>query len=64
MEKGDERIGRQLSRQLNANWLEYWDFLESYADFHTQSGVQLLENYFRKKFVHLICLVVLIQKVI
>ena len=54
MEKGDERIGRQVSKKLNADWLEYWEFLKCYADFHTQSGIELLENYFRKKFVLLI----------
>uniref|UniRef100_H2Z5J6 Uncharacterized protein n=1 Tax=Ciona savignyi TaxID=51511 RepID=H2Z5J6_CIOSA len=30
--------------------MEYWDFIGTYADFSTHSGIQLLENYLAEQY--------------
>ncbi|KAK3100786.1 hypothetical protein FSP39_025313 [Pinctada imbricata] len=48
-EKGLERIGRELAREMNVPWVEYWDFLQTYADLTTEDGLDLLEEYLQKQ---------------
>ena len=44
-EKGVERAGREVAREIGSNLFEYWDFLGDYADFTTDEGLVLLENH-------------------
>lgn len=43
--KGLERIGRDLAKEMNVSWLEYWDFLNTSIDLTTDEGLQKLENH-------------------
>ena len=49
LERGEERVGRELSHLRGHQWWEYWDFLQTYADFSAQEGVTLLEDYLRER---------------
>ncbi|KAL9884960.1 ankyrin repeat and LEM domain-containing protein 2 [Glossina fuscipes fuscipes] len=44
-EKGIECIGRELAKEQNIEWREYWDFLEEFVDIAGPIGLQKLENY-------------------
>lgn len=44
-EKGIECIGRELAKEQNVEWREYWDFLEEFVDIASAQGIQKLENY-------------------
>lgn len=48
-EKGYERIGRKLARELRVPWSEYWQFLDAFADFSTPEGLQKLEEHLNKQ---------------
>ncbi|OAD62362.1 Ankyrin repeat and LEM domain-containing protein 2 [Eufriesea mexicana] len=56
VEKGLERIGRNLAEEWQVSWKEYWPFLNDFADFHTTEGLTKLEKYleskFQEQFVH------------
>ncbi|XP_022209115.2 LOW QUALITY PROTEIN: ankyrin repeat and LEM domain-containing protein 2 homolog [Drosophila obscura] len=49
IEKGLEVVGRQLARQENLEWREYWDFLDSFVDISTEMGLERLEGYLQQK---------------
>nr|NP_728083.2 Ankle2, isoform F [Drosophila melanogaster]AAF48737.2 Ankle2, isoform F [Drosophila melanogaster] len=49
IEKGLEVVGRQLARQEQLEWREYWDFLDSFLDIGTTEGLARLEAYFLEK---------------
>ena len=34
---------------MNIPWVEYWDFLQTYADLSTEDGLDLLEEYLQKQ---------------
>lgn len=44
-EKGLECIGRELAKERNVEWREYWDFLDEFIDISSVNGLQKLENY-------------------
>ncbi|KAA0184938.1 Ankyrin repeat and LEM domain-containing protein 2 [Fasciolopsis buskii] len=44
-EKGYERQGRYFSRLFGTQWLEYWDFLDDFADLSSVKGLELLDQY-------------------
>uniref|UniRef100_A0A183B5S0 Cauli_VI domain-containing protein n=1 Tax=Echinostoma caproni TaxID=27848 RepID=A0A183B5S0_9TREM len=44
-EKGYERQGRYFSKLFGTQWLEYWEFLDDFADLSSESGLELLEQY-------------------
>uniref|UniRef100_A0A8C7C0G6 Ankyrin repeat and LEM domain-containing protein 2 n=1 Tax=Neovison vison TaxID=452646 RepID=A0A8C7C0G6_NEOVI len=46
-ERGMERVGRELARELGYPWVEYWDFLGCFVDLSSQEGLQKLEDYLR-----------------
>ncbi|KAI6646547.1 Ankyrin repeat and LEM domain-containing protein 2 [Oopsacas minuta] len=50
-EKGLEYDGRQLAKNFNVGWREYWDFLGEYCDLTDDNGKQLLEEYIQKRFI-------------
>ncbi|XP_033169601.1 uncharacterized protein LOC117147022 [Drosophila mauritiana] len=52
IEKGLEVVGRQLARQEQLEWREYWDFLDSFLDIGTTEGLARLETYFMEKTEH------------
>ncbi|XP_054087212.1 ankyrin repeat and LEM domain-containing protein 2 homolog isoform X1 [Zeugodacus cucurbitae] len=48
-EKGLELIGRELAREQNVEWREYWDFLNSFINIASEDGLNKLENYFAER---------------
>nr|XP_039252121.1 ankyrin repeat and LEM domain-containing protein 2-like [Styela clava] len=48
-EKGDEQIGRQLAEKEHVKWMEYWDFLDDFANFANEEGLLKLEEYLQNK---------------
>ncbi|CAK8697250.1 unnamed protein product [Clavelina lepadiformis] len=49
VDRGEERIGRELAKKAQIPWLEYWDFLQNFADFTTDDGLTQLETYLIKQ---------------
>ncbi|XP_027023942.2 ankyrin repeat and LEM domain-containing protein 2 isoform X2 [Tachysurus fulvidraco] len=48
-ERGAERVGRDLARELGHPWAEYWDFLDSFVDLVSVDGLRRLEEFLSKK---------------
>lgn len=48
-DRGAERVGRDLARELGHPWAEYWDFLDSFVDMSSAEGLRKLEEYLSKK---------------
>ncbi|XP_060763724.1 ankyrin repeat and LEM domain-containing protein 2 [Neoarius graeffei] len=48
-ERGAERVGRDLARELGHPWAEHWDFLDSFVDLSSVEGLQRLEEFLSKK---------------
>ena len=49
MEKGMERQGRSVAREIKVPWCEYWAFLDEFCDLATEDGLEKLEIYFREQ---------------
>ncbi|XP_060531948.1 ankyrin repeat and LEM domain-containing protein 2 isoform X1 [Cylas formicarius] len=49
LNKGLERIGKQIAQDLNIAWKEYWYFLDSFVDIASEEGLTLLEKYLSVK---------------
>ncbi|XP_051978817.1 ankyrin repeat and LEM domain-containing protein 2 [Xyrauchen texanus] len=48
-DRGAERVGRDLARELGHPWAEYWDFLDNFVDLSSTEGLKMLEEYLSKK---------------
>uniref|UniRef100_A0A1A9WMS3 ANKLE2 third alpha/beta domain-containing protein n=1 Tax=Glossina brevipalpis TaxID=37001 RepID=A0A1A9WMS3_9MUSC len=48
-EKGLECIGRELAKEQNIKWREYWDFLDEFVDIAASIGLQKFENYLKQR---------------
>ncbi|CAC5402979.1 ANKLE2 [Mytilus coruscus] len=44
-DKGVERIGREIAHEYQIPWVEYWSFLQTYADLTTEDGLDLLKIF-------------------
>lgn len=47
--KGLEKIGRELAFENNVGWKEYWDFLERYVEIRSDEGLTCFESYLKRK---------------
>ncbi|NXX89218.1 ANKL2 protein, partial [Centropus bengalensis] len=45
LDRGVERVGRELAHELGFPWVEYWEFLGCFVDLSSQEGLQKLEEY-------------------
>ncbi|KAB0799550.1 hypothetical protein PPYR_07430 [Photinus pyralis] len=50
LEKGVERLGKNLSMQFDVSWKEYWAFLDEFVDLSTSEGLQIFENYLSERY--------------
>ncbi|KAM3867970.1 ankyrin repeat and LEM domain-containing protein 2 [Diretmus argenteus] len=48
-DRGVERVGRDLARELGHPWAEYWDFLDIFVDLSSAEGLRWLEEYLNKR---------------
>lgn len=48
-EKGFEIIGRELAREIDVEWKEYWDFLGVFVDISSKKGLNKLEKFLAQK---------------
>ncbi|XP_054852572.1 ankyrin repeat and LEM domain-containing protein 2 isoform X2 [Eublepharis macularius] len=49
LERGVERVGRELAHELGFPWVEYWEFLGCFVDLSSQEGLQNLEEYLNQR---------------
>ncbi|NXD91597.1 ANKL2 protein, partial [Chaetorhynchus papuensis] len=45
LERGVERVGRELAHELGFPWVEYWEFLGCFVDLSSQEGLRKLDEY-------------------
>nr|XP_009665005.1 PREDICTED: ankyrin repeat and LEM domain-containing protein 2 [Struthio camelus australis] len=45
LERGVERVGRELAHELGFPWVEYWEFLGCFVDLSSQEGLRKLEEH-------------------
>ncbi|XP_072908015.1 ankyrin repeat and LEM domain-containing protein 2 isoform X3 [Hemitrygon akajei] len=47
--RGYERVGRDLAHEMGHPWAEYWEFLGCFIDLATPEGIRKVEEYLSKK---------------
>ncbi|NWS69682.1 ANKL2 protein, partial [Crotophaga sulcirostris] len=45
LDRGVERVGRELAHELGFPWVEYWEFLGCFVDLSSQEGLRKFEEY-------------------
>nr|CDJ95488.1 Ankyrin domain containing protein [Haemonchus contortus] len=45
VDKGYERVGRELSAKINVKWAESWCFIDQFVDLRTEEGLGALNSY-------------------
>ncbi|KAF5300003.1 hypothetical protein FQR65_LT09259 [Abscondita terminalis] len=50
LDKGLERLGKNLACKFDVGWKEYWPFLGGFVDLSTPEGLQVLENFLSERF--------------
>lgn len=53
-DKGLERIGRVIAKDMKVLWTEHWSFLQSYCDLAKPDGLGKLESYLKQKLSELV----------
>ncbi|XP_052077850.1 uncharacterized protein LOC127715730 [Mytilus californianus] len=61
-DKGVERIGREIAHEYQIPWVEYWSFLQTYADLTTEDGLDLFEDFLHRQSLGL-CIAEKIDKI-
>ncbi|KAK7121116.1 hypothetical protein R3I94_020928 [Phoxinus phoxinus] len=46
-QRGAERVGRELARELGYPWAEDWDFLRCFIDLSSREGLRMLDEHLR-----------------
>lgn len=49
MDKGLEKIGRDLASEQNVGWKEYWEFLGRFLDIRSEDGLICFEAFLKQK---------------
>ncbi|KAL8180269.1 UNVERIFIED_CONTAM: hypothetical protein K2H54_018273 [Gekko kuhli] len=49
LERGVERVGRELAHEREFPWVEYWEFLGCFVDLSSQEGLRTLEEYLNQR---------------
>ncbi|XP_051888110.1 ankyrin repeat and LEM domain-containing protein 2 isoform X2 [Pristis pectinata] len=49
VERGYERVGRDLAHEMGHPWAEYWEFLGCFIDLAAPEGIRKIEEYLSKK---------------
>lgn len=42
---------RDLAKEYQVSWKEYWPFLRDFVDFRSDEGLKKLEKYLKQKFI-------------
>ncbi|KAK4887667.1 hypothetical protein RN001_003938 [Aquatica leii] len=50
LDKGLERLGKDLATKFDVGWKEYWPFLGGFVDLSSTEGLQILECFLAERF--------------
>ena len=45
-------MGREVARREGFQWMEYWEFLQDFADFSSDEGLSQLEAFLQSRSVY------------